>query len=708
LDECASSRYVQPTAEGNPHMTTAFDKAAFDKAAFDKAAFDKAAFDKAKTLQALHAGRSAFLIPNAWDAGSARLLTGAGFSALATTSAGFAFSRGEPDGRPGRDAILENAAAIVAATPLPVSADLEDGYGDAPEAVAETIRRALALGLAGGSIEDATGRGGQRIFDIAHAADRIRAAAAFLRAQRIPFQLVARAENFLYGRPDLADMIKRLQAYQEAGADMLYAPGLATAEQIRTVLREIDRPLNVVMGLVPSDLTVEDLEALGVARISIGSASIRFAYGAVLEAAKEMREHGTFGFARRAVPFGPLNADFARATAAPPMPAPPAWPTDPIAAVTHADPYPYYARLAATRPFYRDADLGLWVAASAAAVEAVLASEICRVRPAAEPVPKAIVGTPAGAIFSRLVRFNDGDGHCPFKHAISATLSLLDPARIAAAARERAAALIADLQPQRDLGALNRFALTLPVQVMAGLLGLEPAHCIDVPEWIRSLAGAFSPLADGPAIERGNAAAATLLDLVGALPADTLFGTLIQQTQAFGAASRDVVIANGAGLLFQSYEATAGLIGNTLLMLSKHADIRRTVDATPALIRNLVEDVLLLDPPTHNTRRFVAEDGIVAGEALRAGDAILVLLAAAGRESSGIGADDRPDLSGTARRLLTFSAGRHACPADRMAPLIAEVAVGALLQAGAVPPDTVSWSYRRAPNVRVPIFGTAT
>jgi 2-methylisocitrate lyase-like PEP mutase family enzyme len=268
---------------------------------------------KATALQALHARRSAFIIANAWDAGSARLLAGAGFPALATTSAGCAFARGLPDGSAGRAAIFENAAAIAAATTLPVSADLEDGYGDAPETVAETIRQALALGLAGGSIEDATGRGGRRVYEIGHAADRIRAAAEALRAQPVPFQLVARAENFLHGRPDLADTIRRLQAYQDAGADVLYAPGLGTAEQIRTVIGEIDRPLNVVMGVVPSGLTVADLAALGVARISIGSAATRLAYAALLRAAVEMRERGTFEFTAEALPFRDIETAFAGA-----------------------------------------------------------------------------------------------------------------------------------------------------------------------------------------------------------------------------------------------------------------------------------------------------------------------------------------------------------------------------------------------------------
>jgi 2-methylisocitrate lyase-like PEP mutase family enzyme len=266
--------------------------------------------EKAQTFKSLHSQGRAFIVANAWDAGSARLLTNASFPAIATTSAGFAFSRGQLDGVPGRDAILDNAAEIVAATHLPVSADLEDGFGEAPEVVAETIQRAIAIDLAGGSIEDFNSRT-DAIYGIEHAADRIRAAAESVRAKAIPFQLVGRAENFLHGRPDLADTIRRLQAYQEAGADVLYAPGLSTADQILTLIRETDRPINVVMGLVQSDLTVADLAALGVARISVGSALTRLAYGALMRAANEMRERGTFSFSAGSMPFRDINAAFA-------------------------------------------------------------------------------------------------------------------------------------------------------------------------------------------------------------------------------------------------------------------------------------------------------------------------------------------------------------------------------------------------------------
>jgi 2-methylisocitrate lyase-like PEP mutase family enzyme len=192
-----------------------------------------------------------------------------------------------------------------------VSADLEKGFGDAPETVAETIRLAAAAGVVGGSIEDATGRADRPIYDREHAVERIRAAAAAARALPFPFTLTARAENYLHGRPDLADTIARLQAYQEAGADVLYAPGLASEDDIAAVVRSVDRPVNVVMGLQGVQLSVTALSAIGVKRISVGSALCRAALGTLLRAAREMREHGTFTFANEAASPREISAMFA-------------------------------------------------------------------------------------------------------------------------------------------------------------------------------------------------------------------------------------------------------------------------------------------------------------------------------------------------------------------------------------------------------------
>jgi 2-methylisocitrate lyase-like PEP mutase family enzyme len=266
--------------------------------------------EKGQAFRALHQRKRAFIIPNPWDAGTARLLAGLGFEALATTSAGYAFSAGRRDNTVGRDEMLGHVAVIASATDLPVSADLENGYGDDPDTVAATIVDAAAGGVVGGSIEDLSGRAGGGIYELGLAADRIRAAAAAARALPFSFTLTARAENYLAGRPDLGDTIKRLQAYQEAGADVLYAPGLTNADDIAAVVQSVDRPVNVVMGLHGVQLSLAALSALGVTRISVGSALSRAALGAFLRAAKEMKEHGTFTFADDAVAYREINELF--------------------------------------------------------------------------------------------------------------------------------------------------------------------------------------------------------------------------------------------------------------------------------------------------------------------------------------------------------------------------------------------------------------
>jgi 2-methylisocitrate lyase-like PEP mutase family enzyme len=266
--------------------------------------------EKARRFAALHARAGAFVIPNPWDAGTARILASLGFEALTTTSAGLAFSLGRKDGIGAvtREEAIANAKAIVEATDLPVAADLENGYGDSPAAAAETIRLAAAAGLVGGSIEDATGVSERPIYDFDHAVARVAAAAEAAHALPFPFVLVARAENFLHGRADLADTLRRLQAFEAAGADALYAPGLTSADDIRRVCASVTKPVNVLMGSKGMPLTVADLAALGVRRISVGGALTRAAYGAFVRAAQEIWEHGTFGFAGEAMPFAEVNA----------------------------------------------------------------------------------------------------------------------------------------------------------------------------------------------------------------------------------------------------------------------------------------------------------------------------------------------------------------------------------------------------------------
>jgi len=250
--------------------------------------------ERARLFRALHEGPEPLLLPNPWDAGSARVLASLGFAALATTSGGFAATLGRLDGGVTRDEALGHAAVIVAATPLPVSADLENAFADDPAGVAETIGLAAATGLAGCSVEDFTRRPGEPIYDLGLARERVAAAASAAQAAPGPLVLTARAENYLHGRPDLADTIRRLQAYQEAGADVLYAPGLTSLADIQAVVSSVDRPVNVLA--FPGTPAVAQLAAAGVRRISVGSAFSNAALGALVSAARELRDEGTYGF----------------------------------------------------------------------------------------------------------------------------------------------------------------------------------------------------------------------------------------------------------------------------------------------------------------------------------------------------------------------------------------------------------------------------
>jgi 2-methylisocitrate lyase-like PEP mutase family enzyme len=266
--------------------------------------------DKARAFRALHERNFAFIIPNPWDAGTSRLLAHLGFEALATTSAGYAFSVGKTDYGVGREEMIAHVGAIARATDLPVSADLENCWAKETDGIGETIRMAAATGIVGGSIEDTTNRPGDPIFEIAEAVDRVRAAVEAARALPFPFTLTARAENYLWDRRDLKDTIARLQAFQDAGADVLYAPGLSTRDDIAAVVSSVDRPVNVVMGLVGVQLSLDELSKLGVRRVSVGSALMRAAVGAFHRAAEEMKTRGTFTFAETAANYRSLKDIF--------------------------------------------------------------------------------------------------------------------------------------------------------------------------------------------------------------------------------------------------------------------------------------------------------------------------------------------------------------------------------------------------------------
>lgn len=257
-------------------------------------------FEKAQRFKAMHEG-PLFVIPNPWDAGTARLLASLGFGALTTTSAGLAYSLGRQDMSVSREEALKNAADIIAAVELPVAADLENGYGDAPEDAAITIRRAAEVGLVGGSIEDATGRTADPIYGFEHSVERVAAAVEAARALPFPFTFVARGENYLHGRPDLDDTIRRLQAFEKAGADVLFAPGLPSLEAIRTVCAAVSKPVNVVLGAKNTPYSLDQLAEAGVQRVSTGSSFARAALTGLRDAALELLGPGTATYLRNAI-----------------------------------------------------------------------------------------------------------------------------------------------------------------------------------------------------------------------------------------------------------------------------------------------------------------------------------------------------------------------------------------------------------------------
>jgi len=264
--------------------------------------------EKAARFRALHEGPGAFLIPNPWDAGSARVLAGLGFQALATSSGAQAGVLGRRDGNVAREEALAHARAIVGAVDLPVSADLEKGFGDAPAVAAETIRLAAGVGLVGGSIEDATGNKDKPLYDFALAVERVTAAAEAARALGFPFTLTARTENFLRGNPSLDDTIKRLQAFEKAGADVLMAPGLPDLAAVRAVCEAVKKPVNFMAGIKGKSFTVAELQAAGVRRISVATSLYRVAMTALLDAAREVKDKGTFGYIDRSLATPDLNA----------------------------------------------------------------------------------------------------------------------------------------------------------------------------------------------------------------------------------------------------------------------------------------------------------------------------------------------------------------------------------------------------------------
>jgi len=377
---------------------------------------------------------------------------------------------------------------------------------------------------------------------------------------------------------------------------------------------------------------------------------------------------------------------------------------DPVTAVTHPDPYPYYAGLVSERPLYRDDALGVWVASSADAVSAVLTSDIARVRPPAEPVPAALLGSPAAEIFRHLVRMNDGAGHCPFNRAVAATLESIAAGHAREAGRVWAPTLLG-----RPGSTLSGLVFDLPVYVVASLLGVPEARLAPTALWLGDFARGIARPGSPDQAERARSAAGHLLEefrsLLGseALPPGAALAVLAREARRVGRADTDVIVANGIGFMSQAYEATAGLIGNTLVALARRPSLREEVMAELPLLAAIVQEVLRFDPPVQNTRRFLARAGTVGGQAMNEGDAVLVLLAAANRDPRANPDPTRFDPLRAERRIFTFGTGPHACPGAALAATIATAGVEHVLEAGLdLSRCAGPMTYHASANVRIP------
>lgn len=385
-------------------------------------------------------------------------------------------------------------------------------------------------------------------------------------------------------------------------------------------------------------------------------------------------------------------------------------PTHAVAAVTHPNPYPFYAHLVAEKPLYYDEALNLWVASSASVVTAVLTNALCRVRPAAEPVPATLLGSPAATIFQSLVRMNDGANHHPVKQAVSSTLeSTLAPQAIKQS-RRWAQMLSDEMNPTMHFSRLTEFAFQLPVYVVGSLLGIPDNQLQPTALWMSDFVRCLAPTSSPEQIEQGKLVAGHLFDLFHSVLStpdtargDGLLATLNRKAKLVG--GEEVVIANGIGFLSQAYEATAGLIGNTLLALASNPTVHQQVQHDPDLLSHVIQEVLRYDPPVQNTRRFMAQNGMVAGQEMKEDDSILVLLAAANWDPSANPSPERFDIFRKERKVYTFGAGAHTCPGQALAVTIAQAGVEQLIASGVdVRQLAENVAYRASANTRIPLF----
>lgn len=387
-------------------------------------------------------------------------------------------------------------------------------------------------------------------------------------------------------------------------------------------------------------------------------------------------------------------------------------PADPIAAVTHPDPYPYYRELVARSPFSRNDALGLWVAASADAVTAVLTSPLGRVRPLPEPVPSALAGSPAAEIFGRLVRMTDGPGHGVLKPVVATTIESIDPTVARALAERWAGALAAEIDARSSSKQLDDFTLALSAHVIGSLLGVPDQALAHAARCVGRYVSGVSPGADVTRLEQGKEAARDLIDLVGSpvIAAEPgLLSAFGREARRAGCGAPGAVVANAIGFMTQAYEATAGLIGNTLLALAVRPELSARIPTEAGLLDEVIREVLRHDPPVQNTRRFIATDGQIAGRRVTAGDTVLVVLAAANHDAAANPAPERFDAARAPRRTFTFGAGPHACPGEQLAITIAAAGIEGLLARGLpLGPLTGTVTYRPSGNVRVPRFASGT
>lgn len=383
---------------------------------------------------------------------------------------------------------------------------------------------------------------------------------------------------------------------------------------------------------------------------------------------------------------------------------------NPLSAATHPDPYPFYEHLRVTAGLHYDQTLKVWIALGAADISAVLRHPSCRVRPASEPVPGAIAGTAAGAVFGDLARMNDGERHTSLKGMVSTALDCLNESAVEASAQRWSARLFRELTPNASGNGLTHFCYQLPATVMGELIGLPEAELEHITELVGSFIGCIVPGGGPEQVARGRAAAGELaacmsrqLEQVEANgPDGSVLAALADAARHAPSITRDQIIANSIGLLNQTYEATAGLIANATLMLARHPPLRELVSAEPALIRQFIRETARFDPSIQNTRRFVVEDSVVAGQHMRSGDTVVLILAAANRDPAENPDPERFNLGRGGAELYTFSRGIHACPGQQLAHTMASAALAEILKQG------LDWDrlvqpprYRASLNARV-------